>query len=428
MLALLRNFFPKNSFVRKIWYYLKAIFALIRYDFPSQKLKMVAITGTDGKTTTVEMISQILKEANIRHLKISTVSIHLDGTQTENTSKRTTLSPLQMGSLLRKAVDSHVEIAVIEVSSHAIDQGRIFGMSFDIAGITNISEEHLDDHGGFAKYILLKEKLFRHYLKKKGIAVLSKDDEVVLEMDSRIRKIKKWYSSYGDYSADFVSTHLVETQKGIEFSLMGERLQMPILGKYNVQNATLAFAIATLLNISPKVIVEGLRKFSGVPGRLEKIEKGQNFEVYVDFAVTANALKEVLHSLKNITQGNIWVVFGCTGDRDRSKREQMGKIAGTIADFVVLTDDETYTENGEAIREEVKKGIQKTTIWNQSGNVQHFWEIPDRYEAITFALKNAQKGDAIIITGIGAETSRNMGGKEIPWNDRKVVEEILQKM
>ena len=298
----LRHLFPRNSSIRKIWYYIKAITAAYWYRFPAKHLQVIGITGTDGKTTTVEMISHVLQEADVQHVKISTTSIFINGKNSPNTTKRTSLSPWYMQRLLREAVQSGIKVAVIEVSSHATEQKRIFGVEFDIAGITNVTEGHVDDHGSFEKYANAKKLLFTKYLKKDGTAILNSDDEVVNSWKEDISAKTTWYAS-----------------SDIELSVPGD---------FNKENADLALEVTKTLGIEETVIRKALLGFNGVSGRLEKIDCGQNFDIYIDFAVTTNALKNALSSTQKLTEKNLWVVFGCYGDIDRKRRPEMGKLAG----------------------------------------------------------------------------------------------------
>ncbi len=399
-MGFLRNLFPKNSPVRKVWYMFKAVLAAFWYRFPAKKIQIIGITGTDGKTTTVEMISHIFQTAKILHLKISTVSIFLNEKHSKNATKRTTLSPWQMQKLLRRAVQKKSEVAILEISSHATEQRRIFGIRCDIAGIINVSEGHVDDHGSFEKYANAKKLLFTKYLKTSGAAVLNMNDTVV----------SSWKED-------------ISAQKIAISSPYIEKLGIP--GEFNKENAAVASAVAESYGVSNIDIAKALKNFVGVEGRLEKIDCGQNFDVYIDFAVTSNAFKHLLESAKELTQNHLWVVFGCYGDVDKKRRPEMGKLAGEIADFVVLTDDEPYTESADMIREQVREGIQKTKVWNDGDDSVHFWEIPDRRNAIEFALQRAKPGDVVVIPGLGAEESRNIGGMEVPWNDKEIVKEIL---
>jgi UDP-N-acetylmuramoyl-L-alanyl-D-glutamate--2,6-diaminopimelate ligase len=402
-MSFLRHLFPRNSWVRKIWYFLKAFFAALWYRFPARKLKIIGITGTDGKTSTVEMVSHILREADVSHLQVSTVSIFFNGKHLPNVTKRTTLSPWKMQRLLRQAADQKTEVAVLEISSHATEQKRIFGIQFDIAGVTNVTEGHVKDHGSFQAYTYAKKLVFTSYLKPSGTAVLNYDDKVIREWKKDIAAHIIWYTP--------------DSQP--------RQIELTALGDFQKKNAALAFEMMKAFGISEGTIRSALQKFTGVTGRLEKVDCDQNFDIYIDFAVTTNALKNLLESARKLTDNHLWIVFGCYGDVDTKRRSEMGKVAGDVADYVVLTDDEPYTESADSIRRQVKEGVMETKAWNDGDDSPHFWEIPDRKNAIEFALQSAKPGDTVVISGLGCEESRNIGGKEIKWSDKKIVTDIL---
>ena len=367
------------------------------------------------------MISSILSSAKVSHLKISTATILMGDQEWENPTKRTTLSPWQTQKLLRQAVNAGIKTAILEVSSHALVQFRLFGMEVAVAGITNVTEEHLDDHGGFANYAAAKKRLFTKYLAHHGTAVLNADDPTIASWENDIPQRKIWTSVQDKANADLAAGEISANSGKLEFVLNGGKITLPLTGEFQIANALIAIGVARSMSISEENIKTGLKNFHGTPGRLEKVEYGQNFAIYVDDALTPNAIAEGLRSLRVQTPRRLWAIFGCCGTRDKGKRPKIGKIVGELADAVVLTDDEPYTESAEEIREQVKGGVRETKLWN----TENFQEIPDRAQAIRYALEQAEAGDTIFLFGMGSYTSRNIGGKEIPWSDKEVVRQIL---
>jgi len=424
----LRNLFPDQSPLRLFYHKIKAVIAAIVNGFPSSHIAVIGVTGTKGKTTTVNLIAKILEEAGYKVGIASTTNFQVGNRKWVNKSKMTTLSPFFLQKLLRQMVASRCQYAVIEVSSHALSQNRVWGINFDTAVLTNIGEDHLEYHGGFQEYIRTKGLLFSRLNRAtrkpqiSKVSVLNSDDENFAYFDQFLAD-KKY--SYGLKGGTCYATDLKLKTDGVDFVFHvpnnQSNLSISLPGQFNVYNAVAA-ATASLANgIKLEIIKTALEKAHTIPGRFEQIRAGQSFSVIVDYAHTEQSLKQVLELYKGSTEGKLYVVFGATGGgRDMEKRSKMGAVADQLADVVILTDDDPYSEDSIKIIEEISKGIKR-----KEG--QYFWKIPTRYEAIRFALLIAQPKDTVVIAGKGAETVQMNAGRKIEWDDRKVVREILSK-
>ena len=418
---------PLRLFYHKLW----GIAAAVSYGFPGRKLTVIGITGTDGKTTTAEMTYEILTQAGYKTGLCSTVEFAIGKHRFRNTTHKTTVGRFGLQKMLRRMEKAKCTHVVIETSSHALKQHRTWGISYDIATITNISPEHLDFHGDIENYRETKGKLLKNLKsgKKKGIAkiaVLNKDDEHFHYFDSYDLDNKL---SFGFHNkADITAKRIHLTSEYSEFDLYISDECIPIKinipGDFNIQNALAASSIAHSLHIPLKKIKEGLENITFVPGRMEKVDEGQPFDVIVDFAMTERGYENVLSFLKKTVKNHLWVIFGCCGERDKQKRAGIGKIAMKYCDRVVITDDEPYHEDPKHIRDMTEAGVKES-----GGKLEtNYFIIPDRKKAFEFAIKNAKKGDSILVPGMGDFEGRTIMGKVVPWSDRKVLQKILSEL
>jgi UDP-N-acetylmuramoyl-L-alanyl-D-glutamate--2,6-diaminopimelate ligase len=394
-----------------------------RYGFPARKLKVIAVTGTNGKTTTCSYINEILKAAGKKTALYTTAEIEINGKKQLNKTHRTLPLTGQLLAFFKKVRKADVDYLVLEVTSQALDQHKLLGVPIEIAVLTNLSQDHLDYHGSMNRYAKAKSRLFSRYLDP-NFCVLNADDE---RYDYFLDRSAGQVVSYGE-SKDATErmTAIKSGSSGMSWQLLNGKkaieLSIQQAGAFNVANASAAATVGLVLQIKPKFIAKGLANLALVPGRMEPVEAGQSFKVWIDYAVTPDALEKVLQAGRGAVGrgGRVMVVFGATGDRDKVKRPIMGKVAADNADRIYLTDDETYTEDPDVIRKAVMDGIvaakgkSKTT------------EIADRKKAIAAALKQAKKGDVVIVTGIGHQTVRNMGGKEESWNEKQVITKLLK--
>lgn len=397
----------KKLVPQKVKNYLKhlplALAANLYYRFPSRKLKIIGVTGTEGKTTTVNLIGHILEGAGLPVALVSTVFARIGDKKIDTGLHVTSPNSWTLQALLRQMVNKKIKYVVLEATSNGLDQFRFWGINFDIGVLTNITRDHLDYHGTFENYRRAKTRLFEN----SKLAVINKDDPSFDYLKARLQGKK--IISYGfDALADF-------TPEKFKFTT-----QLP--GKYNQYNCLAAIAVASQLKIDPEVIKKRIADFTGVEGRLEEIKAGQKFKVYVDFAHSPNSLEQVLKTLKTSLKAKqrLITVFGSAGQRDKGKRPLMGKIAGQYADVVVLTTDDPRTERVVDICQQIAQGCQQVGCQPVI--------IEDRTQAIKYALSQAKAGDIVVLCGKGHEKSLAVGDKEIPWSDKKVAQTILKSL
>ena len=422
-----RKVLPKSALVGLEKSYRKSRAKIIsaRYGNPAHDLRVIAVTGTNGKTTTVNFLNEILKEAGYRTAMFSTANIEIAGEQTVNDTNSTTATVARLQKFFRDAKKADVEFALIEATSHALDQYKFEGVPIEMAIMTNLTQDHLDYHKTMENYAAAKAKLFEM---NPNLVVLNADDEWFDYFNNFAAESQKITYGEGE-SADVKIEKIKLYKKGSEANLrIDNNVELEIAtnlpGEFNIYNMTAAAAGAYLLGISLKDIQEGIANLEGVSGRFEYATPGLPFDTIVDYAHTPDALEKLLKSAKEISKNRTILVFGACGDRDREKRPIMGKIAQDLADRIIITDEENYTEDATQIREEIISGISKKND-KLPANIQ---EIPDRKEAIRKALQIAGKGDIVLITGLGHEVYRVIDGEKTPWNDAQIVREIAQEI
>ena len=422
-----RKVLPKSALVGLEKSYRKSRAKIIsaRFGNPARDLRVIAVTGTNGKTTTVNFLNEILKEAGYRTAMFSTANIEIAGEQTVNDTNSTTATVARLQKFFRDAKKADVEFALIEATSHALDQYKFEGVPIEMAIMTNLTQDHLDYHKTMENYAAAKAKLFEM---NPNLVVLNADDEWFDYFNNFATESQKITYGEGE-SADVKIENFKLYKKGSEANLrIDNNVELEIAtnlpGEFNIYNMTAAAAGAYLLGISLKDIQEGIANLEGVSGRFEYATPGLPFDTIVDYAHTPDALEKLLKSAKEISKNRTILVFGACGDRDREKRPIMGKIAQDLADRIIITDEENYTEDATQIREEIISGISKKND-KLPANIQ---EIPDRKEAIRKALQIAGKGDIVLITGLGHEVYRVIDGEKTPWNDTQIVREIAQEI
>ena len=422
-----RKVLPKSALVGLEKSYRKSRAKIIsaRFGNPARDLRVIAVTGTNGKTTTVNFLNEILKEAGYRTAMFSTANIEIAGEQTVNDTNSTTATVARLQKFFRDAKKADVEFALIEATSHALDQYKFEGVPIEMAIMTNLTQDHLDYHKTMENYAAAKAKLFEM---NPNLVVLNADDEWFDYFNNFATESQKITYGEGE-SADVKIEKFKLYKKGSEAKLrIDNNVELEIAtnlpGEFNIYNMTAAAAGAYLLGISLKDIQEGIANLEGVSGRFQYATSDLPFEVVVDYAHTPDALEKLLQTSKKITKNRTILVFGACGDRDREKRPIMGKIAQDLADRIIVTDEENYTEDAKQIREEVIAGFSKKN-GKIPANIQ---EIPDRKEAIRKALQIAGKGDTVLITGLGHEVYRIIDGEKTPWNDTEIVREISKEI
>jgi UDP-N-acetylmuramoyl-L-alanyl-D-glutamate--2,6-diaminopimelate ligase len=393
-----------------------------RYGNPARGMKVIGVTGTNGKTTTINYINEILKEAGLKTAMFSTALIEIAGETKLNELNATVPEAKLLMEFFRDAKRAKVDYVLLEVSSHALAQHKLDTIPFIAAVMTNLTQDHLDYHGSMEEYAAAKGMLFARAPK---FIVLNRDDDwydFFNQYPASVQKIN--YGSHRDAEAHIEKVKLYK--KGSEAKLVIDKrttleLATALPGKYNVYNMTAAASLAYLLGIDLEHISEGVANLEAVPGRFERAVEGLDYDVIVDYAHTPDGLEKLLEAARAITKNRIILVLGCTGDRDKAKRPIMGEIAARQADRILLTDEENYTEDPKAIRDMIFQGIEA------AGGAGRTTEIADRREAIKKALKIAMKGDTILLTGLGHENYRILDGERVPWNDAEVVRELLGK-
>jgi UDP-N-acetylmuramoyl-L-alanyl-D-glutamate--2,6-diaminopimelate ligase len=389
------------------------------YNHPSQSLKVVGITGTNGKTTTAFMVRAILEAAGFPCGLLGTVQYQIG--QRVIPAARTTPESVEIQEMMREMLRAGCGGVSMEVSSHALDQSRVAEVDFDVAVFTNLSQDHLDYHGTMESYFESKAKLFSALGtgRKAGRAVVNADDAYGRELTRRLGGDGA-VQSYGVSSGATIRAEDVRVStEGSYFVVQTPQgslpVSLPVMGRYNVSNALAAIGAGLALGIDLCTMESALAKFCPVPGRLEAVPVGEPFRVFVDYAHTAEALRHVLITVSELTRGRLIVVFGCGGDRDKGKRQAMGQVAGALADFSVLTSDNPRTEDPRAILRQIEEGFPATAR-------RGYQVIEDRREAIERALDLARPGDAVLIAGKGHETYQEFANTSVPFNDRQVVE------
>ena len=392
------------------------------YGHPSRALRVVGVTGTNGKTTTTYLLESVFVAAGWRAGVIGTTGARIDG-EARPLGFTTPEAP-ELQALLRDMVDRGVAAVALEISSHALVQRRAFGLDEDVAVFTNLSHDHLDYHGTMAGYLDAKQMLFdgrnAPRARKPRVAVVNLDDaraEAVLEAarTGRARVVTYGATPRADVRIDALEI----APTGLRFTLADADARtdvaLPLLGRYNAWNAAAAFGAARALDVPAATIADGLARVAGVPGRLEPVNAGQPFSVVVDYAHSPDALERTLAACRDHARGRVLVVFGCGGDRDRAKRPVMGRAAEALADRVWVTSDNPRSEDPAAIAAEVVAGMTPgvATV------------VLDRREAIAAALAAARSNDLVLIAGKGHETTQTIGDRVLPFDDREVARALL---
>jgi len=406
------------------------------YGDPSLQLKVIGITGTNGKTTTSYLIESMFHQAGYTPGVVGTINCRF-GSQIKKSSN-TTPESLELQSLLGQMAEQKISHVIMEVSSHALDQDRVAGVHFDVGVFTNLTTEHLDYHGTIESYARSKAKLFSQFLEESEVsgekfAVLNQDDP------------------QGDYLSSLTSARIVrygmtpnaevtikdatispEGIRGVLKTFRGDiNFYLPLLGRFNLHNIMAATGVALCLDVPLEYIRSGLEKVVAIPGRMERAGRAVGFTVLVDYAHTPDALEQVLSSLKELSPKRIIVVFGCGGDRDRSKRPIMGRIAALLSEVVIITSDNPRTEKPEEIISEIEEGVRDTGLRKIAPSLvsqeRGYLTVADRRQAIQAAIRMAQRGDIVLVAGKGHEDYQILKTRTIAFDDREQIEKALQE-
>ena len=436
MLNKLKNFIRSLTpeFILKTYHYALARLAAGMYGNPSRKLYVIGITGTKGKTSTANFVWSVLQAAGLKTGQIGTANIRLGDREMLNEFHMTMPGPFVLQKMLRQMLDAGCTHVVMEVTSEGIKLHREVGIIFDCAIFTNLTPEHLPSHGGsFENYKQAKGKLFAslmHHAKQLNykytprIIIANNDDEHAKYFLNFPADNKKTYSI--KTNSDLRATDIVDSSDGVAFRTAGDDYHISILGAFNVYNALPAILLGKILNLPTDKIQAGVSNLKVIEGRMQKIDRGQNFTVIVDYAHEKVSMNAVLDTARNMASShNVIVLLGAEGGgRDKAKRAHMGEAAGKKANYVICSNVDPYDDDPTPIVEDIAR------VAEQFGKVRHqnLFVIEDRRAGIAKALSLAQAGDIVVITGKGAEQTMILGGKTIPWDDRIVVSEELRKL
>lgn len=387
------------------------------YGAPDEKMTLIGVTGTNGKTTVTHLIRDILTAAGKKTALIGTNGCYYNHFLTdESFSTSTTPDSAELWRILKNMRELGCEYAVCEVSSHALALDRVYGADFDIGIFTNLTRDHLDFHKNMESYFKAKEILFE----MSRYCIMNTDDEYGRRL---YEEFSRKSESVGRHNADITAKDIVCGIGGAEFKIIaGEKCsnaKIAVPGEFSVYNALCAYAAGIKLGIDENIVLKALKETKGVKGRCERLQLDEDFSVIIDYAHTPDGLENIIKTLRSITKGKIITLFGCGGDRDVSKRPVMGKISGELSDFTVITSDNQRTENPIKIIRDIEKGI--------CGITDNYVIIPDRYEAIEYALGRAEPGDTVLLAGKGHEDYLIKGTGKIHFDEREAVESILEK-
>jgi UDP-N-acetylmuramoyl-L-alanyl-D-glutamate--2,6-diaminopimelate ligase len=390
------------------------------YSHPSSKMKVIGITGTKGKTTTTYLLESILKQAKFAPGVIGTISYR--GPHMKIQAQRTTPEAPDLQRMMSEMLEQGATHCMIEVSSHSLELKRVAGIDFDLVVFTNLSGEHLDYHHSMEKYFEAKKKLFFPGENKRK-SIINSDDRWGKKL---LSELSSETIAYGLRSpADICAENYRFSENGIDFSVQHPSgnlaLSSPLLGKPNLYNLLAAITCALALNLPEAAIETGISSLHHVPGRFEKIENSLKLNIFVDYAHTDDALRNLLETARELSQKRVILVFGAGGDRDKTKRPRMGEAAGSLADWTIITSDNPRSEPPMAIISEIEKGIKKT-------GAQKYSIQPDRREAIKQALSLARENDFVLVAGKGHEDYQIIQNKILPFDDVVIIREILEDM
>ena len=432
-----RQFTPK--FVLTSYHYLLAKAAAFFYRYPSNKLIVIGVTGTTGKSTTIHLIAKILESAGYKVGVASTILFKVDKKERINDQKMTMVGRFALQKLIKQMVKANCQYAIIETTSQGIEQFRHLGVNYDVAVFTNLFPEHIEAHGSFENYKKAKLKLFRKIKTEKRkliagqkiekIIIANLDDEHSLDFLKEQADIKFAYTlknNSTDLARVVRAEKFVDDASGIRFEINNQPFIINLFGQHNIYNSLAAITVGLSQGISLSALSKGLLKVGDIPGRLEFINEGQNFKIIVDYAFEPKAMAALYEVVKKIPHKNILHVLGGTGGgRDKSRRPILGEMAGEFSRYVIVTNEDPYDEDPMEIINQVARGA----IAAGKELNKDLFKILDRRQAIKKALILAKKDDIILITGKGSEQAIvEKDGHQLPWDDRKVVREELKNL
>ena len=388
------------------------------FGHPAEQMHVIGITGTKGKTTTAFMMRSILEAAGHKTGVIGTIGVLYGDTlvQTDNTTPEN----YEVQKFMRQMVDAGCEYCVMEVSSQALAQGRVNGLRFTLGAFTNLTQDHLDYHKTWENYFNAKRKLFEN----SDIAVTNADDEHGLKIIDGLNFDKVVTYAVDTNNATYTAKNVKFKPSGVEYEIVSNdsigRCICPIPGRFSVYNSLCAVTCALALGIDFEDVLLAVAKSKGVKGRIEVVPSGRDFTIIIDYAHSPDGLENIITSLKEIAKGRVVTLFGCGGDRDKTKRPKMGKIAAELSDYCIVTSDNPRSENPRAIIDDILVGMQNIKT--------PYTVIENRHEAIEYAITHAKKDDIILLAGKGHETYQILPTGTIHFDEREVIAEVLGKM
>lgn len=424
-----RKLIPKKIFKmgQPLYHWLLAFSGNLVYRFPGRKMIVIGVTGTNGKSTTVELINSVLKENGVKSGMLSTVAIEIAGKRQDNTTNRTTLGRWQTPRYLREMLQAGCTHVVIEVASEGLIMHRVWGIPFDIAVYTNLSPEHLNTHKTMENYRNAKGLLFAGLAKskRKGVpkTIIANADDAEFKYFHGFAADKK--ISYGIAKGEVWANNISLGEK-TQYELIDDdkkyKVESPLPAKFNIYNELAAYCVGKALGFDPTKTIAAIESVKQIAGRMQEIPNKRGLKIFIDYAVTPDAFELLFTELRRISKGRIISVFGATGDRDKDKRPKLGVVAGKMTNYTILTDEESYSENPAIIVDSIAEGLETV----RKGNYEI---ILNRREAIKRALEIAESGDTVVVTGMGHQKYRNMGGdKKIEWDEAKVITEVLSEL
>ncbi len=437
MKAFLKKIIPKTWLLQ--YHKVLAIIANLVYNFPSKRIIVIGVTGTNGKSTTVNLIAKVLEGSGAKVGLMTTMNYKIADKEWLNSTRMTMLGRFALQKMLKQMIESGCQYAVVETSSEGIMQNRNWGVHYDVAVMTNLTPEHIEAHGSFENYKKAKGKLFANLSKfpRKQIGGQEIKKTIVVNLDDEHWQYYLNFPADRKYAYGIKEYRYPDYVKYIKpkeyqlfvdhttFNLKDLEFKTNLIGEFNVYNCLAAICVGLNFGLTLEQCREALAKVQGIPGRMELIKEGQPFTVLVDYAHDPKAFEILFNTLKMFEKKRIIHVFGSAGGvRDHAKRPVLGKMSGQNADITIVTDEDSYDEPTEKILNEIAAGALAT------GKVegQNLFKISERKEAIKKACEMAQPGDLVLITGKGTEQSIKSGGKIMPWDDRQVAREILKEI
>lgn len=387
--------------------------AAVYYDYPYRKFKLIGVTGTNGKTTTTYLIKAVLESCGHKVGLIGTNQNMIGDTVIP--SHHTTPDSLELMQLFNRMAEEGVDTAVMEVSSHSLALDRVASCEFDIGAFTNVTQDHLDFHLTMDNYIAAKALLF----KRCRVGVFNRDDAAYERMKeaAACEALDYGIREHGDVFADCIEYKSTGVTFNLSFNGKSVRVELPIPGKFSVYNALTAATCCLAAGLSPEQIARGLGQAAGVKGRIEVVKTNTDYTVIIDYAHTPDGLTNILNAIRGFAKGRIVTLFGCGGDRDKSKRPLMGKIAGELSDFCIVTSDNPRSEEPSAIIKDVLEGVKQTDC--------EYAVIENRFEAIEYAVDNAKPDDIILLAGKGHEPYQILKDRTIVFDEREIVMKLI---